>query len=99
MQIVIDIDDEVYNEIKNKRQGKWYCREMDNAIRQGKPLPEQHGKLVDADKMMARLCKDDCKQTNGECKYFTRCSFWDAVQEAETIIPTTKGDNKNATCD
>lgn len=47
MKIVIDIDDEVYNEIKNKGQGKWYCREMDNAIRQGTPLPKGHKRLID----------------------------------------------------
>ena len=37
MKLVIDIDDEIYSEIKNKGQGKWYCREMDNAIRQCTP--------------------------------------------------------------
>lgn len=60
MKLIIDIDDEVYNEIKNKGQGKWYCREMDNAIRQGTPLPEGHGKIVD----LGNIDKDRIEQDN-----------------------------------
>ena len=85
MQIVIDIDDEVYNEIKNKGQGKWYCREMDNAIRQGIPLPEHHGNLKDEINIIKSLF-DYHKgiKTIGQC-----------IESVPTIILATKeGDRK-----
>lgn len=60
MKVVIDIDGEIYNEIKNKGQGKWYCREMDNAIRQGMSLPKGHGRLIDISKIEEdRIEKDN----------------------------------------
>ena len=52
MQIVIDIDDETYNDIK---KGKIYSSFRDvplesvNAIANGTPLPENHGRIVDLD--------------------------------------------------
>ena len=52
MQIVIDIDEEVYKDIKN---GKIYTSIYDVqmisvvAVQQGTPLPKGHGVLKDAD--------------------------------------------------
>ena len=105
MEIVIEIDENVFtrlfdNGIKDYAIANDDLFAIAKSIRNCTPLPEHHGNLKDVDKMMARLCKDDCKQTNGECKFVTRCSFWDAVQEAETIIPATKGkiEPKNFWC-
>lgn len=45
MQIVIEIDEDDY------RRG---CA-MADAIRNGTPLPEHHGRLIDADKLRAKF--------------------------------------------
>lgn len=52
MQIVIEIDDEVYKEIKEGLYDK-NVRKMAIAIGNGTPLPKGHGKLKDIDKIIS----------------------------------------------
>lgn len=49
MQIVIDINDEVYEDIINGKSMFGYV--IRKIIRDGKPLPKGHGNLVDFDKL------------------------------------------------
>ena len=52
MQIVIDIDDETYADIKNGiiyRSVRDVPQESVVAIANGTPLPKGHGRLIDAD--------------------------------------------------
>lgn len=86
MKIVIDIDDEDYKRIKdipdvfNSLTSRAY-----KAIKYGTPLPEHHGRLIDADKLHMVYCNDNC----GERKCvdaMDRCVFIDAVLDAPTII-------------
>ena len=50
MKIVIDISDQKYKWIVENPQT--YTGELNNAIRNGTPLPKHHGRLIDADKIM-----------------------------------------------
>lgn len=55
MQIVIDIDDDMYKSVVNNDayvlgDVDWIL--LENAIANGTPLPEHHGRLIDADKIM-----------------------------------------------
>ena len=57
MQIVIDIDEESYEHIKKYANEEvlpvgWY------AIINGTPLPEHHGRLIDADALQTEMEKD-----------------------------------------
>jgi len=52
MQIVIDIDDDMYKSVANNDayvlgDVDWIL--LENAIANGTPLPEHHGRLIDAD--------------------------------------------------
>ena len=47
MQIVIDINDEIYKEILNEKDG--WSNYVHGSIRTGTPLPKGHGRLIDAD--------------------------------------------------
>lgn len=50
MQIVIDIPEEIYEEIKaTKSIYRTGAKVLCNAIVNGKPLPKGHGRLIDAD--------------------------------------------------
>ena len=49
MEIVVNIPSEMYNDIKSGKDG--YSNYVHTAIRNGTPLPEGHGKLVDLDQM------------------------------------------------
>ena len=53
MQIVIDISDIKYQWIKENPLT--YDNEYCEAIRNGTPLPKEHGRLIDKDHMIARL--------------------------------------------
>ncbi len=55
MQIVIEIDDDMYKSVANNDayvlgDADWIL--LENAIANGTPLPEHHGRLIDADKIM-----------------------------------------------
>lgn len=50
MQIVIDIPEEIYEEIKaTKSIHRTGAKVLCNAIVNGTPLPKGHGRLIDAD--------------------------------------------------
>ena len=61
MQIVIDIDEDTYKDIK---KGKVYSSMRDVpqesvlAIANGTPLPKGHGRLIDADALQTEMEKD-----------------------------------------
>lgn len=58
MQIVINIDEETYNDIK---KGKIYSSFRDvplesvNAVANGTPLPKGHGRLIDANEIIGKI--------------------------------------------
>ena len=53
MQIVIDINDEIYKEILNGKDG-WYSY-VHGLIKVGIPLPKGHGRLIDADRVIKKM--------------------------------------------
>lgn len=55
MQIVIDINEKLYNDITT--EGLYYSRayEMGKAIENGVVLPKGHGRLIDGDDALDRL--------------------------------------------
>lgn len=48
MQIVIDIDEDRYNQLMNE-QDLPFRLDIEKAITDGTPLPKGHGRLIDAD--------------------------------------------------
>lgn len=55
MQIVIDIPDILYTKIQNGKADK---RTLETVILHGTPLPEGHGRLIDADRLREEMEKD-----------------------------------------
>ena len=58
MQIVIDIDDDMYKSVANNdayilEDVDWIL--LENAIANGIPLPKGHGRLIDADELESRM--------------------------------------------
>lgn len=96
MQILINIDDDVYDHIKNSyipyngmRTGKSFMAVAYNAIIKGTPLPKGHGRLIDGDKFL----KDneaytgwilDSSDWGGKNAY--KDTLEDLVNDADTII-------------
>lgn len=77
MKIVIDIREEDYKAI-----AKCYLPygAIADAIKNGTPLPEHHGRLIDADALyeLSRLCHTE---EDG-----TACVEWREINDAPTII-------------
>lgn len=77
MQIVIDIDDDVYNDIKSGKN-------ITNIILNGTILPKYHGRLIDADAFKKKVCT--YQQTGcGSCKHSLCCP-----EDVPTIIEADK---------
>ena len=55
MQIVIDIQDKYKDNYKTVYNGSEKADEMLNAIKNGKPLPKGHGRLIDANKFIDNI--------------------------------------------
>ena len=61
MQIVINIEDNLYDAINTEfyingmRSGKTLLQKLVNSVRNGTPLPKGHGRLIDGDDALDRL--------------------------------------------
>ena len=77
MKIVIDIPDQKYKWIIENPQT--YTDELHDAIRNGTPLPEHHGRLIDADAL-----EKDTDYSNYDGYYHAYSS--NAIYNAPTII-------------
>ena len=82
MQIVIDIDEEIY---KNIQSGNFWLDSglsLSNAydfIKNGTPLPRGHGRLIDADAMWDIYHSNDY-------------DFYEALDDAPTILEADEGE-------
>ena len=81
MQIVIDIDEDTYNQVSNN--DAYVLSEVDyilieNAIANGTPLPKGHGRLIDENDLWPH-CIDFCVA-------------YDDILSAPTIIEADKGE-------
>lgn len=84
MQILIDIPDAEYNQIKERHPN--ICSYADSLIRCGTPLPKGHGRLIDADKLDTRERGNNSQRT----------MWWKIdciVKHAPTIVEADKENN------
>ena len=79
MQIMIDIDKDAYNILKNYTGHLTYSEYL---IKNGKPLPKGHGRLIDADELTESTL----------CKTFGLRSV--DIENAPTIIEADRGDEE-----
>ena len=89
MQIVIEVDENIYTRLFDNGEDYTIVNDdlfaLAKAIRKGTPLPEHHGRLIDADFI---------KELGAECI----AARWDdnelyalgAIDEIPTIIPATE---------
>lgn len=93
MKLVIDISHNLYESlIKGYELSKLGEREMRKAIQHGTPLPEHHGRLIDADALEQEMIIAEGKAEGG-CDYYMEDVIGSAKEyiiDAETIIPATK---------
>lgn len=87
MQIVIDIPEKIYKYIQQIGSINMLdTQQVANAIFDGKPLPKGHGRLIDADEVVQRICGLSCGCTVEECGYEVPCFSVRRINSAPTII-------------
>lgn len=88
MQMVIEIPEEVYKQIKGSdtifRDDEKMCYE---AVQNGTSLPKEHGRLKDID-----WIDDNCPDYRTEDGAW--CYKWEDIDNAPTIIEEDKGDKE-----
>lgn len=82
MKIVIDIDDDMYKSVANNDayvlgDVDWIL--LENAIANGTPLPEHHGRIIDESKIRNIECRTE-PQLYGDRIYYVKTT------DAPTII-------------
>lgn len=93
MEIVIRLTEDEYKKVQD---GRAPVTVMRNAIRNGIPLPKEHGRLIDADAFIMAECFEcdgycdvcDCDCLN--CKSEYRCEFIKDVDSADVVIEADK---------
>lgn len=92
MQIVIDIDENVFTRLFDNGTEDYAIVNDDlftiaKSIRKGTPLPEHHGRLIDADELYG----DFIDGTEGyDCNTWNRIEIGDIIEDAPTIIEADK---------
>jgi hypothetical protein len=69
MKIVIDIPKKTYNEIKERTIvtcGESFAKTLVKYIKNGTPLPEHHGRLIDADALIKFYRLEDATKYGNE---------------------------------
>lgn len=96
MQIVIGIDDKLYNRIKYlEPKADTMLDELMRSVQNGTPLPKGHGDLKDADVMKNKLCTHEASELFGS----TTCAeILDFINDEKPIIEADRevrdGNNK-----
>lgn len=90
MKIVIDLDDRIYNICKGAY--KKGCKDKDTgvlakAIGEGTILPDNHGRLIDADELLINERPRDLSWTQWEDMH-----FYKTISDAPTLVESTKGE-------
>lgn len=89
MQIVIDFPEADFEQICTYGQGNVY--QMLSAISSGTVLPENHGRLIDADELYG----DFIDGTEGyDCQTWNRIEIGDIIEDAPTIIEADKAESE-----
>ena len=89
MEIVIDIPEMLYEKIQNRKADK---RTLETVILRGKPLPEHHGRLIDADALEKKMC--DREEELGDDRALWESSAVSVALDmfAPTIIEASRGE-------
>lgn len=87
MQIFIDIPDEMYDWYDNGFPDEDDAKKLWQVIKNGKLLPKGHGKIIDVNDLLYRICLDDTEENReynaGEIITLEDIDFIPAIIEAD----------------
>lgn len=88
MKLVIEMPEAEYKKVKEGRASVSMMRE---AIRNGTPLPKGHGRLIDADAMINKLCTQEASDFFGSV---TCAEIMDFIENEKSIVEADKQEGK-----
>ena len=91
MKLIIDIPEEVYKRMTNGDLPIYMAYKY---VKNGAPLPEGHGRLIDADDAISKICGGSCGCHFEECGYDKPCFSVTRIESAQTIIEADKEEEK-----
>ena len=95
MHIVIEISEEDYKEVrKDTYSGTSFENRVFSAIDNGTPLPKGHGRLIDADNTISKICDCSCGCHLKECGHDEPCFSVTRIESATTIIEADKAESE-----
>lgn len=89
MKIVIDIP-ESYLNIQSISVSHFVINKVWDAVKEGTPLPKGHGRLIDADDAISKICGGSCGCHFEECGYDKPCFSVTRIELAPTVIEADK---------
>ena len=98
MKLIIDISEETYNAVIDD---EWidseYINNIINSIQNGTPLPKEHGRLGDLDKLERIMYRKAFETDSDMQKWDSGCwirykMFENSMEEMPTIIEADKGE-------
>ena len=95
MQIVIDIPDRIYKIVQNRTLNITDDEILENALKNGTPLPKGHGRLIDADTTIKSICGNNCGCNLEECGRDFPCYSVQRINSALTIIEADKAEGSD----
>ena len=87
MQIVIDIDETIYNSIKIGMRNRDEVENIMEQIEKGTPLPKGHGRLIDRDEFTKKIMHDNTIEDVGD--------VFDVLINSSTIIEADKTESED----
>lgn len=86
MKLIIDIDEDIYKLFTGNGQGMKVVRfNFENTLKNGTPLPEGHGRLIDADVLCDYFW-------DNRSKLYTHKDLQIVIDRQSTIIEADKGE-------
>jgi len=87
IELVIKIDNQTYNNFVNNEYSRNDVIAMHTALVNGTPLPKGHGRIGDLDALREEVSYWGMND-------YEPSDFIDAIDQADTIIESDKGENK-----
>lgn len=99
MKLIINIPDNLYNFVNTKRPNGYYNEfdkfdtyDVSKAIRNGTPLPKGHGRLIDADALIKKMCGREEELGDDRAMWESSAVSVALDMFAPTIIEADKGE-------
>jgi len=94
VEVVIKIPKEQYEKGTLIQHFGCYSRKLDTIIYEGTVLPKGHGRLIDADELISKICGNSCGCHLEECGNDNPCYSVTRISSAQTIIEADNAESE-----